>query len=386
MAPYLDHNATTPLRPEARARWLEVQDALGGNPSSLHRAGRRARAVLDEAREQVAAALGCHEGEILFTSGGTEADNLALFGVLGACAGPASDAGLAISAIEHAAVRAPAHELARRGHPLFEAPVDAHGELDPGGFVAGLPPQCKLVSLQAANNELGSLFDLAKVREALARRGGERPWFHTDAVQALGRIAVDLDTWGVDLASFSAHKVGGPVGVGVLVQRAGVPLRPLLYGGGQEAGLRPGTEDAAGIAAAACAIELAVHERPEAESHTRGLTEGLWRAVHARRPDARLLGPHLDGPRLPNTLSLLLPGLDGRVLVTRLDLAGLAISAGSACASGSLEPSHVLRAIGLDERAARSGVRVSIGRSTSLDECKRAAEILCATEPPSHAT
>ena len=387
MSVYLDHNATTRLRPEARARWLEVQDGAAGNPSSLHAGGRHARAVIDEARERIAAALRVEEDAIVFTSGGTEANNLALFGVTSGVGRPPSAAGVVTTAVEHSAVLEPARELQRRGHPLTVVGVDARGLPDADAVLDAVDDECAIVSVHAANNELGSCPDLARIGPALRTRRarGSAPWFHTDAVQALGRIPLDLDAWGVDLASFSAHKVGGPVGVGVLVRRQGAPLRPLLYGGGQEAGLRPGTEDAAGIAAAAVAIDLAVREQAETARHTHALCALLWNELRRLRPDVRSLGPPLDdAARLPNTLCVTIPGVDGRVLVTRLDLAGLRVSAGSACASGSLQASHVLRAIGLDDSRARSGLRLSVGGNTTAEECKRAAEILCATTGPSH--
>ena len=387
MSLYFDHNATTPLRREARDLWLKVSDELGGNPSSLHRGGRRARAIIDEARERVAAALGVHEGDVIFTSGGTEADNLALFGVLGGCGRPPQRAGLVTSAVEHAAVLEPARALARRGHPLAVVGVDREGLPDPDELLRAAGTDTALVSLHAANNELGTLPELARVGQSLRERGPGRPWFHTDAVQALGRIPIDLAAWGADLASFSAHKVGGPVGCGVLLKRGPVPLEPLFFGGGQEEGYRPGTEDAAGIAATALAIELAVAEREGFRSHTEPLCGELWSLLRARRAAVELLGPPLGDPRrLPNTLTLLLTGVEGRVLVTRLGMEGLALSAGSACSSGSLEPSHVLRALGFDDTHARSALRLSLGWNTNSEDCKRAADILCATIPSSHAT
>ena len=381
---YLDHNATSPLRPEARERWLAVQDELRGNASSLHAAGRRARDHVDRARERVAAALGANEDEIVFTSGGTEANNLALRGVL-AVEGPA--AGLVTAAAEHASVLAAAERLAAQGHRIERLPVDEEGVPRVDRLADALArTRAGLVSLTAANNEVGALTPLAAVREvaAAARR---RPWIHTDAVQALGRIPLALADQGIDLASFSAHKVGGPVGVGVLWRRRGVPLAPLVVGGAQEHGLRPGTENVAGIAAAALAIDLAVREQSEYALRVARLAAELWRTLHERSTSVRLLGPPLDSDRrLPNTLCIAVPNVDGKVLVTRLDLEGLEVSAGSACASGSLEPSHVLRAMGLDDDAARAGLRVSLGRDTTTSDCRRAAEILCKLTSPTRAT
>ncbi|HVS18085.1 MAG TPA: cysteine desulfurase family protein [Planctomycetota bacterium] len=377
---YLDHNATTPLRPEVREVLLEVLGAVGGNPSSVHRSGREARARLDEARERCAAALGVHEDEVLFTSGGTESNNRALRGVLGA-AGPGS--GLVTSAVEHASVLGTAEALGAAGHPLARVGVDERGRIDPAAVLEAAMPGTALVSIQAANNEIGSLGPLAEVGAGLAERGEHRPRLHTDAVQALGRVPLDLRGWGVDLASFSAHKLGGPLGVGLLVRQRGLRLRPVTTGGEQELGLRPGTENVPAIVAAVHAVELALAEQVAFAGRLRELEAKLFAALREAVPGVRLLGPDLGGPeRLPGTLNVLLPGADGRVLVTRLDLAGLEASAGSACASGSLEPSHVLRAMGLDDEAARAGLRLSLGRDTTWADLRQAVDILRTTHAP----
>lgn len=374
---YLDHNATTPLRREVREVWLEALAAVAGNPSSVHRSGREARARLDEARERCAAALGVHEDEVLFTSGGTESNNLALRGVLGA-AGP--DSGLVTSVVEHASVLATAQALERAGHPVARVGVDAQGLVEPAEVLAAAAPGTALVSIQAANNEVGSLGPLEAVGTGLAALGEGRPALHTDAVQALGRVPLDLRAWGVDLASFSAHKLGGPVGVGILVRRQGLRLQPLATGGEQELGLRPGTENVPAIVAAVRAVELAVEELHAYAGRLRELEAKMFAALAEALPGVRLLGPSLGGTRrLPGTLNVLLPGVDGRVLVARLDLAGLEASAGSACASGSLEPSHVLRAMGLDDEAARAGLRLSLGRDTTWADLQQAVDILRTT-------
>ena len=373
----LDHNATTPLRPEARAALLEALDE-GGNASSVHEAGRRARARVDEARERVAAALGVHEDEVVFTSGGTESNNLAIHGALA----DGVQGGLVTSAIEHASVLGPARRQAERGRALSLVGVDAAGRTDPEEVLAlvaelAMRGGCALVSLAAANNEIGTLGPLEAVGAGLSALEPGRPRLHTDAVQALGRVPLDLAAMGADLASFSAHKVGGPVGVGVLFRRRGVSLASLFDGGEQEDGLRPGTENVAGIWAAARAIELAAAEQASYAARTRELATALWEGLRAALPDARLVGPPIDSAeRLPNTIGVSLAGIDGRVLVTRLDLAGLETSAGSACASGSLEPSHVLVALGLDAERARAGLRLSLGRETTHADIRLAVDIL----------
>ena len=371
---YLDHNATTPLRPEARAAYLEALEGTT-NASSLHASGRRARARVDEARERVAAALGVAEDEVLFTSGGTESNNLAL---LGAMAGQ-PEGHIVTTGVEHPSVLEAAAEAQRRGARWVSLAVDGQGTLDEGAYTEALrDPRCRVVSVMRANNEIGTVYPLPEIAQVLRNLSTDhRPVFHTDAVQALGRIPIALDEWGVDLATFSAHKVGGPVGCGVLVRRSGVELANLMFGGGQESELRPGTENVAAIAASAVAIELAVAEQ-EAYAHRVGaLARALWSELHTTLPEARLLGPSIDAAeRLPNTVTVSIGDLDGRVLVTRLDVAGLEASAGSACASGSLEPSHVLLALGLSRERARAGLRLSLGRTTTNDDVVRAVEIL----------
>lgn len=375
---YLDHNATTPMRPEVRELYLRTLGEPLGNPSSLHLSGRRARQRLDEARERCAAALGVHEDEVVFTSGGSEANNLAIAGALRALrAARGAPPGLLVSAIEHSSVLECARGLAREGHPLELIDVDTQGMVETERVIRLAAARAPgLISLQSANNEIGCCPPVAEIAARLAGwTTAPPPILHTDAVQALGRIPLDLT--GVQLATFSAHKLGGPLGVGVLVRRAGVPLEPLARGGEQEAGLRPGTENVPAIVAAALALELAVAERASLAARLRELAGRLWAGIAEALPGARLLGPPLEAPHhLPGTLNVLLPGVDGKVLVTRLDLEGLEASAGSACASGSLEPSHVLRALGLSEEEARAGLRLTLGRASGAQDVDGAVEIL----------
>lgn len=376
MGVYLDHNATTPVRKEVRELMRSLEDEALGNPSSLHSSGRRARQYIDSAREQAAAALGVHEDALTFTSGGTEANNLALFGVMRAGGGPGR---LVTTSIEHSSVLAPAAALAREGHSCTLAAVDASGRVDVEGLCR-LAEGARLVSVMAANNEIGTCPPLSEIAQRLPRGpGGRRPLLHSDAVQGLGRIEVPFAE--LDLATISGHKFGGPLGIGLLVHRQGVALEPLLHGGGQELGLRPGTENPVAIAGFALALELACRERAAFAARVHALAFDLWRRVSQALPGVTLLGPALDpsgasAERLPGTLNLLAPWVDGKVLLTRLDLAGLEASAGSACASGSLEASHVLLALGLDESRARAGLRLSLGRTTSAEDVDRAVEIL----------
>jgi cysteine desulfurase len=387
-AVYLDHNATSPLLPAVRAHLLELLDADLGNPSSLHESGRRARHVIDTARERVAAALGVHETEIVFTAGGTESIQLALLGAANA-AGRAR--GLVASRIEHSAVLGALEVAAGLGHPTELVPVDAHGFVDPQA-VAHAMARCAagVVSIQVANNEIGTVQPTAAIAaaaHAAAPTAKPHPLVHCDAVQALGRVPVELARWGIDLASFSAHKLGGPSGVGWLWVRRGVALVPPLRGGGQEHGLRPGTEPAALWSAAALALELTLREQSAAALRWSAQCRSIHAALASELPELVLHGPPLEDPRrLPNTLSLGLPGVDGKIIVTKLDLAGLRASAGSACASGSAAPSHVLQALGLGEDRARGGLRLSLGWNTSDADCKRAVEILRSVLGPHRAS
>jgi cysteine desulfurase len=373
---YLDHNATTPMREEVRAHLIERLDALGGNPSSVHRSGRAARATLDEARARVASALLVHEDEIVFTSGGTESVNLALLGALRALG---AGKGLLTTVAEHSSVLGAAAEIEARGAPVVRVGVDRLCRIDPDEIVriAAASKGFGVVSTMAANNEVGTRQPLDAIGAGLATLGPARPLFHTDAVQALGRLPLHLQEWQVDLASFSVHKLGGPLGVGFLYKRKGVPVSGLFFGGGQEGGLRPGSENVPAISAASLAVEMAVREQPAFHARTRDLSIGLWQDLSRTLRDVELLGPPIDSDaRLPNTLDLSIGGVDGRMLVARLDLEGLEASAGSACASGSLEPSHVLLAMGLSPDRARSGLRLSLGRTTSRQDIHTAVDIL----------
>ena len=379
---YLDHNATSPLRDEVRAILIEALERHGGNASSVHRSGREARQALDEARERTAEALGVAEDEIVFTSGGTEADNLALFGVLRPLG---TTAGLVTTRVEHSAILAAADVLESEGHPVHRVEVRTDGRPDPDEVArVARETGAALVSIMAVNNETGACTDLIASRRALDANPGDAPVLHTDAVQALGRIPVDLRGWGVDLASFSVHKVGGPLGVGVLYRRKGLALASLLHGGAQETGMRPGTENVPSIVAASHAIRIAVEQRREFADRCRNWGRLFWSQVREFLPGTKLVGPPIDSDqRAPNTLNLILPDVDGRMLVTRLDLEGLEVSAGSACASGSLEPSHVLLAMGCSEEEARAGLRFSFGHTTTERDIHIAVEILRRTKSSS---
>jgi len=374
---YLDHNATTTLRAPVRELWMELLEQDMGNPSSLHSGGRASRNLVDEAREKFATRLGVRESEVVFTSGGTESNNLALFGALRSTPQKC----LAVtSPLEHPSILEPLQQLEKEGRELRYAKVNSVGLVHPEQIaLLAKKNSIGLVSIHLANNEIGVVQPIEELALLLANiKDTPPPLLHIDAVQALGRIPLRLDRElaGVDLVSLSMHKIGGPLGVGVLVRRAGSALQPRVFGGGQEDELRAGTENAPAIAAAALALELALDEQEALAVKHRAWCSQMWRTLSAKIPELQLSGPALDreSERLPNTLNIRMPGSDARMLVTRFDMEGLQLSAGSACASGAVEPSHVLLGLGLDEQAARSGLRVSLGWNTNEADCKSAVE------------
>lgn len=356
---YLDHAATTTVRQEAVAAMLPL--AAGYNPSSLHAEGRAARAALDHSRETVARVLGASPREIVFTGGGSESDVTAIVGAARALAGRGRH--VVTTAIEHHAVMHAADVLERDGWRVTRLGVDARGLVDPAAFERTLASDTTVASIMLANNEIGVIEPVAELA-AIARARGVV--FHTDAVQAAGWLPLDVDELGVDLLSLSGHKFNGPKGVGVLYVRNGTPLEPLIVGGGQEHGLRSGTENLSGIAGFAEALRLAEAERGETAPRVTALRDRLEAGIRAAFPDARVNG--LGAPRLPNNLSVAFADLPSDALLIRLDLEGIAASAGSACAAGSLEPSHVSAALGLDEHRRLGVIRFSLGRTTTFAE------------------
>jgi len=357
---YFDHNATTALKPvvlEAMLPWFSQQF---GNASSRHEYGRAARRAIDEARNKVAVALGAHPTEIVFTSGGSEANNLFIKGAA-ACLKPGL---LAVSAIEHPCVIKPAEQLVRRGWRLHKLAVDADGRVDASEYQSVLQQSPKLISVMLANNETGVIQDVAALA-AEARRVGA--CFHTDAVQAVGKIAVDfraLNAAGVQAMSVSAHKIGGPKGVAALVLDKRVELEPLIAGGGHERGLRSGTENVAAIVGFGVACELAVQGLDGKRSRLLAQRARLEQGLSAM--GAMLFG--VVAERLPNTLYFALADIDGETLVGMLDRAGYAVASGAACSSANPEPSHVLRAMGVAPELARGAVRVSLGDGNTAEQ------------------
>jgi cysteine desulfurase len=367
---YLDHAATTPVRNEVADAMREAADQCNFNPSSLHFEGRWARAALDAARDSVAAAIGATRAEILFTSGGTEANNLALLGVTRVLAGPAH---VVASAIEHRAVLASLQRLSEDGFETSLVPVDRHGRVDPAEFERSLRPQSVLASIMYANNEVGTVQPIAELAEIAHGRG---VLFHTDAVAAPSWLPIDVRALGVDLLSISAHKFYGPKGVGLLYVRSGVPLAPIIVGGGQESGRRAGTENVPGIVGMARALELAVAQRTEAAADVACLRDGLEAGIRSRVAGVSVNGG--DARRLANCSNLSFAEVDPAALIIALDLAGVSASGGSACTSGALEPSHVLAAMASEGAGPAGGVRFSLGTATTTAEIDQVLGILTA--------
>jgi cysteine desulfurase len=377
---YLDHAATTPVRAEVREAMLPFlgEDAFG-NPSSAHAVGRTARAGVERAREQVAAALGAEPKQVFFTSGGTEADNLAVLGAVQAAgerSGRARDdvVHVVTCPTEHHAVTAAVHEAERRGAFATFLPVDADGVADltaleralGDGNPAGRPA---LVSVMVVNNEVGTIQPVREIAERCAAAGVA---FHTDAVQALGKVPLDLRSLPWTAVSVSAHKIGGPKGVGALVVKEPSRFAALQRGGSQQQGLRPGTENVPGIVGFGVAAELAVQEQPRHADAWGAMRDALEVAIRERVPDAVVHGR--GAARGPNILNLSAPGTDSESMLMHLDLAGIAAASGSACTTGSVEPSHVLLAMGVPPELAAAGVRFSFGPLSRGDEVPRVAE------------
>lgn len=358
---YLDHAATTPLDPAVREAMEPFLSHRFGNPSSLHAWGREARLALDEARESLAFALGCEPAEICFTSCGTEADNLALIGT--ALAAPPHKRHLLISAVEHHAVLHAADWLSRFGFLVEWIPVDTQGQVDPEEVRQRIREETLLVSVMHANNEIGTLQPV----EAIARICRERGvLFHTDAVQTFGLLPVQVQSIGCDLLSLSAHKIYGPKGVGALYLRAGTPFQPVIVGGGQERERRAGTENVAAIVGFGKAVQIALLQQAQEANRLTQLRDQFIQQVLASVPDSHLTGHPTE--RLPGNAHFLFEGVSAEGLLIALDRAGIAASSGAACSAGSIEPSHVLLALGLSEEQAQTGIRFTLGRSTTQED------------------
>ncbi len=351
MRGYFDHNATSPLSQPVLDAMLPVYAAVYGNASSIHQYGQTARRHLESARRQVAALIHALPEEIVFTSGGTESNNLALFGIIGD-----APAHLIVSAIEHPAVLNVAQELQRLGHELTIVPVDSSSCVDPDDIRRAIRSNTRAISLMAINNETGSLQPIAQIG-AIARE--HNVLFHCDAVQAPGRIPIDVNQLQVDLLTLSAHKLNGPKGIGALYSRKGTPLHKCSFGGHHERDRRPGTENVPAAVGFGVACASVMQIDPALRDH-------LEKTILATVPNVRVNGD--PAHRAPNTSNLCFPGIEGESLVIALDLKGFAVSSGAACSSGAVEPSHVLLALGLSPADARSSIRFSLGSSNTKEQ------------------
>lgn len=353
-ATYFDHNGTTALDARVLQSMLPYMEQQFGNATSRHSYGRASRQAIEQAREQVAHAVGAHPSQVVFTASGTEANNLAISGM-------AAEGQIVVSAIEHPCVSRPAQAMRARGCKTSTIAVDADGRLDMNHLRQLLQLPTSLVSVMLANNETGVIQDVASAA-ALAKQHGAH--MHTDAVQALGKMALDFSALNVQAMTVSSHKIGGPQGAGALILDKRVDIQPLLYGGGQEKGLRSGTENVAAIVGFGAACELLVSELQQRMDTTFALRERLEQGLHAM--GAVVFGAHAE--RLPNTSFFAFPDVEGETLVMALDRKGYAVASGSACSSDSTEPSHVLLAMGIEEYLARGAVRVSLGRENTLQQ------------------
>lgn len=358
---YLDYNATTPTRPEVLALLERLQEECFGNPSSIHATGRRARRHLDEAREKMAAVLGVRPNEVIFTSGGTESNNLAIRGAVLAAEG----GHIVTSSIEHPAVLETCRALEKTGIAVTYLDVGADGRVEPEAVAAALRDDTVLVSMMWVNNETGIIQPVEEIAAIAAERG---VMFHTDAVQALGRVPIDLSA--IDLLSLSGHKFCAPKGMGILIVRRGASIQPIFGGGGQQWGLRSGTENVAGAGALAEAARLCCEERADEMVRVGALRDRFESAVTAAISDARVNGSAEH--RVANTSNLRFPGADGEAVLIALDQCGVACSSASACAASRAEPSYVLMVMGLTRREAEDSMRFSLGRFTTeadVDKC-----------------
>ncbi|HWR97930.1 MAG TPA: cysteine desulfurase family protein [Candidatus Methanoperedens sp.] len=362
---YLDHNATTPVRPEVIEAMLPMFREDFGNPSSAHACGGGPRRLREEARAKVAALLGCCPVEVVFTSGGTESDNHAIKGAAFALRERGTH--IVASRVEHHAVLHSCRWLERRlGFTVTHVGVDADGRVDPGAVAAAITPATVLVSIMAANNESGTVNPVAEIGRVCRERG---VLFHTDAVQAVGKIPIDVKALGADFLSLSGHKIYGPKGVGALYIREGVTIDPLIHGGGHEIGRRAGTEHTSGIVGLGRAAELARLELGAEARQLAALRDDLWARIREQIPDVRLNGHPTE--RLPNTLNVSFPRLEAESALMLLDREGIAVSTGSACSSEDQEASHVLTAMGRTPLEARGAIRFSLGRDNTPADIDR---------------
>lgn len=372
---YMDHAGTTPLAPEVLQAMTPYFTELFGNPSSIHTVGQEARYALDEARERVARVLNCRPRDVVFTSGGTESDNAAIVG--GATALQETGNHVITSSVEHHAVLHTAQHLESQGFEVTYLPVDSNGVVQPEAVQRAITDRTTLVSIMYANNEIGVVNPIPEIAQVIRQRAAELSrtiLFHTDAVQAAGYLDLDVRMLGVDLLSLSGHKFHGPKGTGVLFIRRGAPFLPYLLGGGQERERRSGTENIPGIVGLSVALEAANARRDETGRHCAELRDRIVAEVLERVPGSRLNGHPTR--RLPNNANFSFPGVEGEPILLGLDMAGIAASSGSACSSGSLEPSHVLLALGQSAEVARGSLRLTLGKDNSEEQVDYLVDVL----------
>ena len=366
---YFDYCATTPVHASVRNEMLRALDADFGNPSSMHWAGKDSKHLIDRARADVASGIGCQPAEVIFTSGATEADNFALFGILRRFR--SNRAHLITSAIEHHAILHAAHHLEQEGYSVTYLPVDEQGLVDPEDIRRAIRPETKLISIMAVNNEVGSIQPIAEIGR-IARDHEIR--FHTDAVQAIGLFDVNVDDLNVDLLSLSAHKIYGPKGIGALYARSGVDLAPMILGGPQENSHRAGTENVPGIVGLGAAMNLVRQHRAQERVRLLGLRKYLMDGLRALDPAVIVNGSTENVA--PHVLSISFMGVDAEMLLIHLNAEGIAVSLGSACNSESIEPSHVLTAMKLPQEQIESTLRISLGLPTTRQEIDLALEVI----------
>lgn len=358
---YFDHNATSPIDPEVLEAMMPTLREVSGNASSIHSFGQDARLLVESARLQVAELLRCEPKEVVFTSGGTESDNLAILGTVRAAAGGRKH--VVTTAIEHPAVLQTCRQLEREGVSVDCVAVGSSGVVDIAAVRAALSPETVLVSVMHANNELGTIQPVAEIAEAAHAVGS---LLHCDAVQSAGKLPIDVDALGVDLLTISGHKLYAPKGAGALYVRKGAEIESIQFGGRHERARRPGTENVPGIVGLGAACELARQRLVQESSRQEALRDRLERAIVGQIPNTWVNAG--DSPRTPNTTNIGFAGIEGEPLLISLDLKGFAVSSGAACSSGAVEPSHVLLAIGLSRQQARSCLRLSIGRGTAEED------------------
>ncbi len=366
---YLDHSATTPVRTEVLEAMLPYLKDTFGNPSSIHMSGQKARKAIEDARSQVAQLIGADRKEVFFTSGGTESDNMAIKGT--AMANEAKGKHIITSPIEHPAIINPCHYLEKQGFKITYLSVDKYGLVNPQDVKDAIKPDTILVSIMLANNEIGTIQPIAEIGKIVRKKGIP---FHTDAVQAMGKIPVNVNKLNVDLLTISAHKIYGPKGIGALYIRKGTKVTPLMHGGHHEYMRRAGTENVAGIVGLAKALELACTEMPEVSSKLKELRDRLENGLKQRIKDVQVNG-HPE-KRLSNMLNMIFKFVEGESMLLALDMKGIAVSTGSACSSGSLEPSHVLTAIGVPHEIAQGSLRFSLGRMNTEKDIDYVIETL----------